>query len=271
MNKARQLRLTMLGTGNAMATECYNTCFAIDDGEYCFLVDAGGGNGIIRQLRQAGIRYDRISDIFITHRHADHITGMIWIFRLLSRPRSADVESLQVNIYGHDEVIDVLNMFVDKLYSEREQRQIRQSVRLVTVKDADTAMVLDHEVTFFDIRSTKAKQFGFTMRLADGKLTCCGDEPYQPHELRYAEDSKWLFHEAFCLDAQKDEYRPHEKHHSTVKDACEIAQTIGVQNLVLYHTEDGDLSHRSARYQKEGSEYFKGQLFVPDDLFQSKL
>lgn len=162
-------------------------------------------------------------------------------------------------------------MFIDKLFSEREQRQIRQSVRLVTVKDADIAMVLGHEVTFFEIRSTKAKQFGFTMRLDDGKLTSCGDEPYQPHELRYAEDSKWLLHEAFCLDAQKDEYRPHEKHHSTVKDACEVAQTLGIQNLVLYHTEDSNLSSRSARYRKEGSKYFTGKLFVPDDLFQSKL
>ena len=35
----------MLGTGNAMVTRCYNTCFVLRNQEDCLLVDAGGGNG----------------------------------------------------------------------------------------------------------------------------------------------------------------------------------------------------------------------------------
>jgi ribonuclease Z len=41
--------LHMLGTGNAMVTKCFNTCFAIADDD-TYLLDAGGGNGILRQL-----------------------------------------------------------------------------------------------------------------------------------------------------------------------------------------------------------------------------
>ena len=37
--------LTMLGTGNALATRCYNTCFTLHGKESVLLVDAGGGNG----------------------------------------------------------------------------------------------------------------------------------------------------------------------------------------------------------------------------------
>jgi hypothetical protein len=41
-------------------------------------------------------------------------------------------------------------------------------------------------VTFFDIGSTKAKQFGFQMIYDGGKvLTCCGDEPYNECEEKY--------------------------------------------------------------------------------------
>ena len=36
--------LYVFGTGNAQATRCYNTCFAIKDGDEFFMVDAGGGN-----------------------------------------------------------------------------------------------------------------------------------------------------------------------------------------------------------------------------------
>ena len=42
--------ITMLGTGNAHATRCYNTCFTLHGKESVLLVDAGGGNGILTQL-----------------------------------------------------------------------------------------------------------------------------------------------------------------------------------------------------------------------------
>ena len=43
------MKLTMLGTGNATVTECFNTCFALTNEEdSCFLVDTGGGNQIGR-------------------------------------------------------------------------------------------------------------------------------------------------------------------------------------------------------------------------------
>ena len=44
------MELILLGTGNAMVTKCYNTCFAFRSGAAHYLVDAGGGNGILRQL-----------------------------------------------------------------------------------------------------------------------------------------------------------------------------------------------------------------------------
>ena len=55
------MKLTMLGTGNAMVTNCYNTCFAFEEDGRCFLVDAGGGNTILRRLREAGIDWKPVS------------------------------------------------------------------------------------------------------------------------------------------------------------------------------------------------------------------
>ena len=119
----------------------------------------------------------------------------------------------------------------------------------------------------FDIHSTKAKQFGFTMDLGNGeKFTCCGDEPYKECERAYVENSKWLLHEAFCLYGQADVFKPYEKHHSTVKDACELAEGLGVKNLVLYHTEDENIQNRKELYYEEGKQFFHGNLYIPEDL-----
>ena len=103
------------------------------------------------------------------------------------------------------------------------------------------------------------------------KLTCCGDEPYNECEKKYAENSKWLLHEAFCLYDQADEFHPYEKHHSTAKDASELAELLGVKNLILYHTEDKNIACRKQLYTEEGRKYFRGNLYVPEDLEKIEL
>ena len=70
------------------------------------------------------------------------------------------------------------------------------------------------------------------MRLKNGqKLTCAGDEPLNENCFGYAEGSDWLVHEAFCLYSQRDQYDPYEKHHSTVREACELAAYLNVPIL----------------------------------------
>ena len=71
--------LYVFGTGNAAVTHYYNTCFAIRDGEQFFMVDAGGGNGILRILEDMGVRYEQIHHIFVTHEHTDPLLGIGWM------------------------------------------------------------------------------------------------------------------------------------------------------------------------------------------------
>lgn len=75
-----------------------------------------------------------------------------------------------------------------------------------------------------------------------------------------------MLHEAFCLFSQADKFKPYEKHHSTVKDACQLAEELQVKNLLLYHTEDKNISERKKLYTEEGRQYYKGNLLIPDDL-----
>ena len=139
-------------------------------------------------------------------------------------------------------------------------------IQLIPLESGDTKQILGCEVTFFDIGSTKARQFGFTLKTADGKkLSCCGDEPYNPCEEEYVRDSDWLMHEAFCLYREADKFKPYEKHHSTVKEACLLAEQLRVPNLILYHTEETHLEERKELYTEEGRKYYSGNLYVPDD------
>ena len=77
-------KITMLGTGNAMCVRCYNTCFCLHSPQSLLMVDAGGGNGIFRQLHRARIPFEDIHHLFVTHTHTDHIMGVVWMIRKIS-------------------------------------------------------------------------------------------------------------------------------------------------------------------------------------------
>ena len=153
------------------------------------------------------------------------------------------------------------------LLQAKEARLVDDRLRMVEVTDGETLDVIGHSTTFFDIGSTKATQFGFSMDLGgDRRLVCCGDEPLSERGRPYAQGAEWMLHEAFCLHSQADVFDPYEKHHSTVRDACELAEVLGVRNLLLYHTEDRNLARRKELYAAEGQPYFTGNLWIPDDL-----
>lgn len=261
------MKISILGTGYAQATECYNTCFVVEEAGKCLLVDGGGGNTLLSQLKKVGYSWKDMRDIIVTHKHIDHLLGIIWMLRMICQGMSRGQYEGEARLYAHDEVIGLLRQLADMLLTPKETRFIDERFHFIQVGDGQTLSVIGTEVTFFDLHSTKAKQFGFVMQTAGGKrLTCCGDEPCCPEAYPYAENSDVMLHEAFCLYAQRDVFDPYKKQHSTVKDACELAEKLGVKNLVLYHTEDKNIAQRQKLYMEEGKPFYHGNLFVPDDL-----
>ena len=172
------MKLTMLGTGNALVTECYNTCFVVQNGKKHLLVDGGGGNTLLAQLKHAGFDWMDMREIFVTHKHVDHLMGIVWMIRMICQYMRQGQYQGEAWIYGHDEVIAILKEMADRLLSGKETCFIGNRLHMEVVGDGEERTLIGKKVTFFDIGSTKAKQYGFCMDMGDGeKLTCCGDSP----------------------------------------------------------------------------------------------
>lgn len=260
--------LYVFGTGNANAMNCYNTCFALREdrnGEF-LLVDAGGGNGILRILRDMEVPLTRIHHMIVTHEHTDHILGVVWMIRMIAASIKQQKYEGNLYVYGHKELLDKLRTLCRLTIQGKFCALFDHRIQFVEVTDGQELAVWDHAVTFFDIHSTKARQFGFSLTLHSGRrLVCLGDEPYNPLCRRYAEVADWLLSEAFCLYADRERFKPYEKSHSTAMDAARQARELGVGHLILWHTEDSDLLHRKERYTREASYEFTGPIYVPDD------
>lgn len=259
--------LTMLGTGNAAVTKCYNTCFVITTPKVRLLVDAGGGNGVLSQLEKAGIPLEEIHHMFITHAHTDHILGCIWIVRMVAQAAAKGKYKGELHVYGHDKSLQVLTGICSMTLPGKLIKLLGDVVVFHEVKDGDSWQVEDMCLTCFDIESTKEKQFGFQAELPDGRrIVCMGDEPYKEANKQYAIDADWLLCEAFCLYKDREKFKPYEKHHCTAKDVGEVAQRLNPKHVVVYHTEDSDLAHRKVSYTAEVRKNYAGDIHVPDDL-----
>ncbi len=259
-------QLYVFGTGNAAVSRCYNTCFAIREDDEYFMVDAGGGNGILGILERMEVPLSSIHHLFVTHEHTDHILGVVWMIRMIGQKILAGKYEGTLSIYCHPDLTNTITTLCSLTTQKKIQKLIGGPIQLIPVEDGQTLSILGCRVTFFDIHSTKAKQFGFTMDLKNGKkLTCTGDEPYNPLCEKYVSGSQWLLCEAFCLYEDRDLFSPYEKHHSTVKEACQLAERLQIPNLILWHTEDSNLAERKKRYTEEGRTFYSGNLLVPDD------
>ena len=263
-------QITMLGTGNATVSQIYNTCFVLQTPSTLMLVDAGGGNGILAQLKKVNVQISDIHHLFVTHAHTDHVLGVIWVIRMVAQCKG--YEGL-LHVYGNDKVMKVIKTIIDMILAKKQLAKVAERVVFHQLEDGDCFEVGDMKLECFDIQSTKEKQFGFRVELPSsdesGKplvLACLGDEPYNEQNRRYIEGADWMMCEAFCLYADRDTCKPYEKCHSTALDAGKLAEELGVKNLILYHTEEKTLATRKENYTREAAENFKGRIFVPDDL-----
>ena len=257
-------KITILGTGHATVTRCYNTCFVLHTDTTQLLVDAGGGNGILTQLRRAGIAIDSLHHLYVTHAHTDHILGTIWIISMVLSDHHYEG---QLHIYRHDKGLLVMRTLCQLTLSAKQQARMDSRVVFHRLTDGQEFGVGDIAMQCFDIHSSKELQYGFRATLPDGTvLVCLGDEPYNPLCQCYVGQPDWLISEAFCLYADRDHYHPYEMCHSTALDAGRVAQQLQARHLILYHTEDDHLDTRRQRYAAEAAQAYHGPVYVPDDL-----
>lgn len=107
-NTYNMYQITMLGTGYATVTNCFNTCFIIRSERTLLMVDAGGGNGVLQQLNKVNVSLSDIHNLFLTHAHTDHVLGAVWVVRLVMQLMRQDKYNGVLHIWGHDKVLGVL-------------------------------------------------------------------------------------------------------------------------------------------------------------------
>ena len=141
-------QITMLGTGNATVSQIYNTCFVLQTSSTLMLVDAGGGNGILSQLKKANVLISDIHHLFVTHAHTDHVRGVIWVIRMVAQCKG--YEGL-LHVYGNDKVMKVIKTIIDMILAKKQLAKVAERVVFHQLEDGECFEVGDMKLECFDI------------------------------------------------------------------------------------------------------------------------
>lgn len=111
-----------------------------------FLVDAGGGNGILSQLQKTHIPLSGIHEIFVTHAHTDHILGVIWMIRMVAQAIQKGEYQGELRIYGHDKVVQVLDWICRMTLPKKIVARLGEEILLCEVKSGEKFQAIGLEV-----------------------------------------------------------------------------------------------------------------------------
>lgn len=249
------LQLVILGTANAIPDENReNTHMVLVGKQRTVLIDCTGHPTL--RLAQAGIRYQSLTDIILTHFHPDHVGGLapflmnLW---LLGRREVLYIHGLADTLDRTEQMMELYDWktwpgFYPVIFHRLPDEE------MVTVLESEEMRIyaspVRHIIPTIGLRIES---------LASGQsVAYSGDTEPCPQVVRLARGSQVLIHEAAGASYG----------HSSAAQAGEIAQQAGASQLYLIHYPNMSLNTDQLVASARGA--FGGAVFLAKDLMQVK-
>ena len=271
-------KLIILGCGAALPASNRNpTAQILESSGRFFLIDCGEGTQ--SRLRENKLSFEKISHVFISHMHGDHflgLPGLLSTMQLLGRKKKLDLygppdlwEVLKLQFRVSKTTIN----FELNFHPVESESMLFEDDKITV-----SSLKLNHRISCFGfifkekpkgrrINGPVAKEVGVPHYKMSGLREgedytdskgefypndCLTFAPKLSFSYAFCSDNRikttlayklkgvtHIYHEATFLD--KEKARAKSTYHTTVKEACELAQEVNPQLLIL--------GHFSARYE----------------------
>lgn len=292
----QKVKITFLGTGNAVPSKQRNhTGILLSYKDENLLFDCG--ENIQRQFRFTDISITKITKIFITHWHGDHILGLPGLFQTLAMSNY----SKKLKIYGPPGTVKFVSLITQLL------KGIRIDVQAIEVKpgivfDSKEFLIEAETMTHgipalaysFQIKDKlridkkKLKKFkvpssSLLSKLSEGqdiiinnkkirsqavcykekgkKVTIILDTALNDNMEKIAKNADILICESTFSDKEADKAKEYK--HLTSKQAADTAKKAKVKRLILTHISQR-YENNLKEIEKEAKKVFKNTLVAKD-------
>lgn len=249
-------KIIILGSSNAIPDDKHeNTHMAVVGDKSTVLIDCVN-NPIVR-LRKAGIVYDDIKDIILTHFHPDHVSGIplllmgLW---LLGR-------KLPLDIYGLEHTIERIEKVMEFYDWESWPNFFQVRFHRLAAEEKIPVMANGEFRIFSSPVCHLVPTIGVRVELVEnGKVMAysCDTEPCG-QVVRLSENADVLIHE--CSGETLG--------HTSASQAGEIASEAGVKSLYLIHYPTGDFDTNTLLVDARST--FSGPVELAEDFMHVDL
>ena len=187
-------KVTLLGTGTPTpSAERFGACTLVEAGTRKLLFDAG--RGCVIRLDQVHIPWRELTDVFLTHLHADHTFALPDVFLMgwiLGRTDPFEVRGPAGTRDMFTSMVHALDVDIaSRVVNGRETP--KQSVTEIT-----PGVVYQRDgikVTAFEVDHTVKPAFGYRIDFAGRSVVLSGDTKYSENVIRNAQGVDVLVHE----------------------------------------------------------------------------
>ncbi|HET8634034.1 MAG TPA: MBL fold metallo-hydrolase [Gemmatimonadales bacterium] len=276
-------RLILLGTAGGPTPKRTRSGPAqvILAGDAAYVVDCG--DGVARQAVLAGVPFNALRHIFITHHHSDHnadygnLLLLFWASGLAHR----------VDSWGPAPLTRITELFLEMSKPDIDVRVVDEGRpplgQLIHPHEIQPGLVMEDD----NLRVTAALvhhpmvpvAYAYRFDAPDRSIVISGDTARSDAVVKLARGADVLVHEAFYPQAVEEmvtgraNAEPLRKHllasHTSAEDCGRVAAAAGVRTLVLSHfvpAEDPPIS--DAMWAEAAGKHFKGKIIVGRDLME---
>jgi ribonuclease Z len=244
------IKLVIVGSGSAVPDPARgNPSAAIVAGPDVLLFDCGERTTV--NLVRAGINPLRVSHVFFTHLHWDHIADFNYLLMTIWNCGKAETlhvhgppgtrEMTQAFLEAHHVDSEFVRVFVEQLpvhIVERpalEPRIQHHDLRRGAVLETNSCRVIAGEVKHLNLLGFAHADWGFRIESDCGSIAISGDTIPCDEMVELAKDVDILVHEATFLEEIIEARAPAWTGHTGPRGAGRIARLAGARKLVLTH------------------------------------
>ena len=221
-------QLTILGSNSAIPSfERHPTAQVLQHLDQRFLIDCGEGTQM--QLSRYGVKFHRITKIFISHLHGDHYFGLIGLLSTLHlQGRIAPL-----TVFGPPELKEII-----ALQLAASQTKLRFDLDFIFIDPTKNAILLEDKdlIVSSIVLSHRIPCTGFLFReknKSQKSYAYCSDTIFDTSLIPVILNVDLLYHEATFMEDLIT--RAKETFHTTAREAATMALSANVGKLIIGH------------------------------------
>lgn len=274
---AQNLRVILLGTGTPQPRmDRFGPSILVQAGDENLLFDSG--RGAAQRLSQLQIPFGKVTRLFLTHLHSDHVVGIpdLWLTGWVYG------REIPLQVWGPAGTQEMMS-HLEKAYQFdiHIRRDIDEKIpaqgAAVIAKDIKEGVVYEQngvKVTAFNVDHGPVKPaLGYRIDYAGRSVVLSGDTRFSENLIRFSNGAQLLIHEVIASDAFRaaaqargrtpEQIQSVIEHHTTPEQTGEIFTRVKPK-LAVYSHISGDV--KAEELTAATRKTYSGPLEVGEDL-----